>query len=315
MTVLWADYVGYPGGAALAAAGFVGVVRYVGIGGSAKRLTAAEYQDLVGHGLKVLGVVESTTTEADKGYAAGVADARAAAADIAAVTGGRGLDFVFATNDKPGYVPADVDYVRGFRDVFGLARTGAYGFADFLSAVRQLGYASVFWQAGKPPSLTGTAGLAHFWQRQGTTGQIVAGAVVDGPANPTQITVAGVPVDINNQLRPLPELQPLPGGDIMGMSNGVFERGLNNHTLPLTTNSVSQVINKAWFSIRPAWGDLDAVRIVFQDDKGHALEDKTNPVLAVPDGTTGINVDWAKEAPVAGRADVAVGWAIEYTSK
>lgn len=198
----WADYVGYPGGAALAAAGFTGVIRYVGIGGAAKRLTAAEYADLTAHGLRVLGVVESTTTEADNGYAAGVADARATLADLAQLS--TPVPFVFATNDKPTYVQADVDYVRGFRDVLGMHRTGAYGFGDFLRAVANAGVASVFWQAGHPPNLTGTQDIVHFWQRQGTLGN---GS--DGLATPTTETVGGVNCDINNQLRELPVTGPV----------------------------------------------------------------------------------------------------------
>jgi glycoside hydrolase-like protein len=312
MTALWGDYVGYPGGAALRAAGFTGVVRYVGIGGSAKRLTAAEYADLSGNGLHVLGVVESTTTEADNGYAAGVSDARAAQADIANLTGGRGLDFVFAANDKTTYIQADVDYVRGFADVLGVRKTGAYGFSDFLTAVRDAGVATVFWQAGHPPSITGTGGFVHFWQRQGTPGD-----ASDGPATPTTTTVGGVTVDLDNQRLPLPK------GDNVGMSNGVFERGVSTHTLPLTTNRVSEVVNQAWFSLRPAWGDLRTVHVVFEDDAANAtgtetvdlIRSNTRHVLVVPDGTTGINVDWTGEAPTPGIAHVAVGWCIEYTAK
>ena len=312
MTALWGDYVGYPGGAALRAAGFAGVVRYVGIGGSAKRLTAAEYADLTGHGLQVLGVVESTTTEADDGYGTGVSDAQAALSDIADLTGGRGLDFVFATNDKTTYIAADVDYVRGFASVLGVARTGVYGFSDFLGAVRGAGAASVFWQCGHPPSLTGTGDFVHFWQRQGT-----AGDASDGPATPTTATVGGVSVDLDNQRLDLPF------GDNVGMSNGVFQRGVSTHTLPLTTNSVSLVVNQAWFSLRPAWGDLETVHIVFEDDSAgvtgaetaDVIKSNTRYQLSVPDGTTGINIDWAGESPQAGVDNVAVGWCIEYTAK
>jgi hypothetical protein len=312
MIGLWADYIGYPGGAALRAAGMTGVVRYVGIGGAGKRLTAAEYADLTAAGLRVLGVVESTTTEADNGYGAGVSDAKAALADIDVLTDGRGLDFVFATNDKPTYIPADVDYVRGFADVLGVSRTGAYGFADFLTAVHDAGLAAVYWQAGEPPSTTGTGAFAHFWQRQGTPGD-----ATDGAATPTQQTVNGVSVDLDNQRLSLPE------ADNMGMSNGVFERGIYYHTLPLTTNSVSSVINRAWFSLRPAWGDLNTVHIVFEGDQANVTGAQTVPSirsntryeLVVPDGTTGINVDWSAEAPMPGQPHVAVGWCIEYTGK
>ncbi|MGH7743612.1 MAG: glycoside hydrolase domain-containing protein [Candidatus Dormibacteria bacterium] len=188
MGAMWADYsLGRPGGAALAAAGFTGVIRYVGISVSSKRLTAAEYTDLIGNGLSVLGVVESTISEADNGYDAGVADAQAALADIDVITSGQGLPFVFAVNDKPTYIQADVDYVRGFRDVFG-GTTGAYGFTKFLAAIQIEGIASVYWQCGIQP--TGDSGV-HLWQRNGSDGA------------PTQVTVNGAVCDITDQLLPL----------------------------------------------------------------------------------------------------------------
>lgn len=313
MIATWADYIGYPGGAGLRDAGFRGAVRYVGIGGSAKRLTAAEYTDLTSNGLTVLGVVESTTTESNNGYDAGVSDAKAALADINTLTNGVGLAYVFATNDQTTYVQADVDYVRGFRDVFGVAATGAYGFASYLSAVQAAGYASVFWQAGEPPSLTGTGSFVQFWQRQGTVGNDV-----DGPATPTTVTINGVTVDVDNQRLSLPNV-----GETMGMSNGTFERGLNYHTIPLTTNSVSEVINQAWFSVRPAWGSVSTVDVVFVGDSANvtgaqsvdSIANNTRYELAVPDGTTGINVNWGSEVPIDGVANVAVGWCIEYTGK
>lgn len=200
MIATWADYVGYPGGAALRAAGYVGAIRYVGIGSGGKRLTAAELADLTSHGLQVLGVAESTATEANNGYAAGVADARAVLADPVS----NGLPFIFATNDQTSYSQADVDYVAGFASVLGPARTGAYGFHDFLTAVRAAGHAAVFWQCGDPPNMTGTQGWVHFWQRQGTPGN-----GTDGPAVPATVQAGGVNCDINNQLRELPNMTTL----------------------------------------------------------------------------------------------------------
>lgn len=190
----WVDYSqGVPSGAGLAAAGITGAIRYVGLGSSGKRLTQPELDDLRAHGITVLGVAESTTTEANNGYAAGQADAQTALADPVSTT----LPVLFAANDQSTYTQADVDYVRGFRDVVGLARTGAYGFGDFLTACRDQGVASTFWQAGHPPNMTNTPWV-HFWQRQGTSGDGTS-----GPASPTTQTIDGVVCDLDNQLNAL----------------------------------------------------------------------------------------------------------------
>lgn len=188
---LYADYsAARPSGAALRAAGFSGVIRYGYVGSASKLLTAAEHADLVANGLDVLLVIERTTTDADGGYAAGTSTA------TGALTWARSLGLpdsvtICAANDKPGYSQADVDYVRGFRDVLGQARTGVYGFGAFLALC--VPYASFFWQAGPSPSRTGTSALANAWQRNGT-----AGDTADGPGAPTTITVAGVLCDVNN---------------------------------------------------------------------------------------------------------------------
>lgn len=202
MLGVWADYSGgRPGGAALRAAGITGVVRYVGVGGAGKRLTAVEYADLVAHGIQVAAVVEASTTDADGGYNAGVLSAGAAQHDLAVQTAGLPpIEVVFAANDKPTFVQADVDYVRGFRDVFsGAAVVGPYGFGSFLAACSAAGLAPVAWQAGPAPSRTGTTGVATFWQRQG--GPV---GPADGPTAPTTQTINGVVCDLNNQLLPLP---------------------------------------------------------------------------------------------------------------
>lgn len=193
----WLDYSGgaVPG-AELARAGIAGVCRYVGIGSGPKRLTAHEYADLIAHGIEVHGVVEHTTTDADSGYAGGLTNARAALVDINTLTGGRGLDVVYAANDKPTFIQADVDYVRAFRDVFG-SRAGAYGFGTFLIACRAAGVASHFWLAGSPPSHWQLTGLVDKWQRQGTNG-----TPADGPGNPVNITLAGIDCDLNNHYAP-----------------------------------------------------------------------------------------------------------------
>src|SRR5690348_15649807 len=86
----WADYSGgRPSGAALKAAGFGGVIRYIGLGSEGKQLTAAEYRDLVASGVQVLLVAEANTsdawgTETDDDFSRGAANARIALADARA---------------------------------------------------------------------------------------------------------------------------------------------------------------------------------------------------------------------------------------
>jgi hypothetical protein len=203
---LWVDANVPLSGAVVQGAGIVGVKRYVGIGSGSKRLTVGERDDLLGHGRPVFGIAESTATEADGGAPAGTRDAEAVLADPAA----DGLPFVYLTNDKPGFITADVDYAAAFTDVLGV-RSAVYGFAAFLKALWAAGIpVSVNWQAGLPPNVTGTQGRVHFWQRQGSPGN---GS--DGPATPTTILLGGHVADLNNQLLEVPMTTP---ADIWGYS-------------------------------------------------------------------------------------------------
>jgi hypothetical protein len=233
---IWVDYSGgRPGGAALKTAGIAGAVRYAGAGSAGKRLTAAEYADLTAHGVAVRLVVETSTTGADSGYAAGVRDARAGEADRVAF-GLPSTTIIYATNDKPNFVQADVDYVRGFRDVLGVARTGAYGFGSFLAAVHAAGLAGSYWQAGPAPSRTGTSSFVNLWQRQGGTVQ-----PSDGPTLPTTATIGGVVCDLNNRLI---------------NESGVIEMELTDQVKNPNTNGNLATVNDVLFYIDTYVSDL-----------------------------------------------------------
>jgi hypothetical protein len=199
MTEIWADYSGgRPSGAALRAAGFTGVIRYIGGGSAGKRLTVAEAHDLIGAGVQVRCVFEIGTTDASGGYQAGVNNATAARNDPAYLALPAGT-IIYAANDRNESSATSVAYAQGFADTLGATRTGVYGFGVYLNACRSLssvGLAS-YWQAGPAPSRTGTDDLAEFWQRQAT-----AGSAKDGPATPTTMVVGGVVVDINNRVNP-----------------------------------------------------------------------------------------------------------------
>lgn len=193
---LWLDYSsGTISGIALQASGITGVIRYVGLGGKVKRMTANEYQDLIGHGIQVYGVAEQYIDTANGGYTQGLKDAQITEADVHSITNGVGLPVVFACNDQRYSDYNTVEYVRGFKDVFGYDRTGAYGFGSQLQSVMDSKYASRYWLAGSPPSVNNMIGKVDFWQRQGRE----TGITSDGPGNPTIFHINGVDCDINTQ--------------------------------------------------------------------------------------------------------------------
>jgi len=242
MIGLWADYSGgRPSGLALRQAGFIGVIRYIGLGTPGKRITAPEYRDLTANGLQVLTVAESTTNRANAGYDAGIADAHTAENDRIAL----GLPsnmVIYAANDQPTYTSACVDYVRGFRDVLGVGRTGAYGFGDFLASVHNGGLSAQYWQAGHPPNMTNTSSFVHFWQRQGTLGNGTS-----GPATPTTILVNGVTCDINNQLLPLPGQQHMTTLDDKFQSEYTFPDGTRSTVILDYAAVIRQLDARTWY--------------------------------------------------------------------
>jgi glycoside hydrolase-like protein len=193
--ILWADYsAGYPGAATLAAAGFSGAIRYIGKGTAGKRLTAAERADFDAHRFPYLLVCELDTHDAEGGYESGKAYGAVALADARAkgVPDSVGIACAADEHLTTAQVPTAVDYARGFRDAVGQDRMGAYGFSEFVAAVRAAGIGTWFWQAGNPPAVTGTDGFVHFWQRNGYD------------RAQTTTVVGGIECDINVQLRPLP---------------------------------------------------------------------------------------------------------------
>lgn len=182
----FADFsAGRPGALALLQNGFGGVVRYIGLGSSGKRITAAEYIDYVQHGVQVALVAEFDTHDSEGGYARGAANAKIALNDARSL----GIpDWVpiFATADEhlsSNLIGPSVDYVRGFRDVLGITRTGAYGFPEFLNAVHNAGMATFYWQAGVEPTAAQKSWV-NLWQRNRA---------------PSVRTVNGITCDISEQ--------------------------------------------------------------------------------------------------------------------
>ncbi|MFC9433759.1 glycoside hydrolase domain-containing protein [Nocardia sp. NPDC057030] len=140
-----------PGGAAIRAAGFDFVVRYLSDGGvtlPGKLLTPAEADDLRAHGVSIAANWETTATRMLDGYGAGVVDARAGLAQVLRC-GGR--------PDRPIYFSADFDvtpqdqqrinaYLDGAATVLGRANVGIYGGYWPVSRALDAGSARWAWQ-------------------------------------------------------------------------------------------------------------------------------------------------------------------------
>jgi hypothetical protein len=191
----WADYSGgRPSGAALKAAGFTGVIRYIGLGSEGKQLNAPEYRDLVATfgAASVLLVAEASTadawgTETDDDYARGLANGRTALADARAqgVPDSVGLACAADAHAQAFQIDDVVRYAKGFRDAVGQDRCGFYGFSETLAAVRAAGIGSWYWRCGSEPTAAEKTWV-NFWQRNKA---------------PTQVTVAGVQCDLNEVYR------------------------------------------------------------------------------------------------------------------
>jgi hypothetical protein len=157
-----------------------GAIRYIDAPNllRTKHTNKAEYDSLVNAGLKVRLVMQNTTTDADGGYQAGVANAQRALAG-ADYLGYLGV--IFFTNDRT-EVPnpaAWTAYLDGAASVLGKDRVGAYGFKNALNYA--VGHAAAFWQAGRESDLVNHANV-YQW-------------------NNGQIVVAGVTCDLNKVIK------------------------------------------------------------------------------------------------------------------
>lgn len=182
MTAVWADFSsGRPGSAALRAAGITGVIRYVGVGSASKRITAAEYADYAANGIEVRLVVELGVHDAESGYTAGVTNANLALSDARSLGIPDTVGIAAAADEHlaANKITTALAYVQGFRDVLGGARTGAYGFAEFIDAVHTADLAGWWWKSGNAPTLSESSWVT-FWQRNnGTTTETINKVVVD----------------------------------------------------------------------------------------------------------------------------------------
>lgn len=168
-----------PGGAAIKAAGFGFVLRYVPYpGDGGKGLTVAEIADYRANGLDIGLVFESTAERPLAGWSAGRADA---------LQCDRSLLSLNAPGDLPIYFAVDFDaqssqfdaiaaYLRGAQQVLGLMRVGVYGSYAVIEDAHTLGSAAWFWQA-----LAWSGGNLSPWRHlyQSLNGQFINGGEVD----------------------------------------------------------------------------------------------------------------------------------------
>ena len=168
-----------PGGAAIKAAGFGGMMRYVPYAGDGgKGLTTAEVADYHENGLGIGLVFESTAGRMFDGCLAGEYDAHIA--NYGALSVGfpdtRPIYFACDTDVTPEQLTYVKDYMRGVASVFPLNRIGVYGEYDVIEFCHANGLAAWFWQ-----SLAWSGGRLHPYRHiyQSLNGQFVNGGEVD----------------------------------------------------------------------------------------------------------------------------------------
>lgn len=191
--MLGLDYsAGRPSGAAIRAAGYGFVVRYLdnGLDSGRVNINAAEFADLRAAGVAVALVWESQAERAAQGRAAGEADAAAALAAASAI-GASGWPIYFAVDfDLPDYGPASADaraklgpvgaYLLACQNTVLPWRMGVYGGYWAVSRALDAGLTRYAWQTA---AWSGghVDGRIHLFQRIGT------------------VTVAGTACDVNEQ--------------------------------------------------------------------------------------------------------------------
>lgn len=136
---------GYPAPAAIRAAGYVGVVRYIGTPGRPKNLTRSEAQQMRTAGVPIGLVYEATAGWMRGGAAAGAGAARAALADAAACGVEVRCVYLACDEDVTTQMASVMACLDGAATVLGRPRTGVYGEADVIDAALP-GHAAWGWQ-------------------------------------------------------------------------------------------------------------------------------------------------------------------------
>lgn len=284
--MLGLDYSGgVPRGAAVRAAGYGFVVRYLDNGLAGRRnLTAAEVADMRAAGVAVALVWErkilNQPDRAAEGRAAGIADAQAADAQARAC-GLAGWPIYLAIDfDIPDYAPNSSDpraklgpcgnYLEGAASVLGRGRTGVYGGFYAVSRALDSGLATYAWQTA---AWSGgqTDPRIHLFQRIGT------------------ITVDGVECDVDEARRSDFGQQGRPGA-LGGNDMAVFLKNLDvpgeyaTQDGPLVTGvreEVGAATLKAWPGASCEIG-LNNQEFTDRVNKSKAIEGLAAAISALP---------------------------------
>ncbi len=167
-----------PGGAAIKAAGFDFVMRYVPYpGDGGKGLTLDELRDLAENGLPVGLVFESTAGRMFDGYPAGEYDAQiAAAASDKFGLSQMAIYFACDVDTQPDTIAYIDDYLAGAASVLGIMRVGVYGEYDVVEHCHEVGSAVWYWQ-----TYAWSGGQKSSWRHiyQYENGQTLNGGAVD----------------------------------------------------------------------------------------------------------------------------------------
>lgn len=159
---------GFPGSAALKAAGKSFVVRYVvgDLSPMGRGITAAEYAEYVAGGIDVAVVWEGAENRITAGFAAGKTDARDAQAHLVQAGMPTRMPIYFACDFDAGVddMAAIDDYVHGCAAVLGNERVGIYGGYSVMAHCATVSSARWFWQTSAWEYGRGLHPAAHLYQ-------------------------------------------------------------------------------------------------------------------------------------------------------
>ena len=147
------------------------LIRYIGWPGNTKCIShyPGAYQAHVRAGRLVLLAAENDVTDPAGGFAGGAAMAHRALGDANSIGYPASLPIFFCSDgwlaDSHIAVTTAMAYLDGAASVIGKARTGAYGFRDFIQAAKAGHHARWLWLAGAAPTDAEVAqGWPHIYQ-------------------------------------------------------------------------------------------------------------------------------------------------------
>lgn len=266
-TEYWVDYSGdkrtgtqvkntraWPGDAAKGIAPgpyITGAIRYIDAPNllKTKHTNKTEYNSLIAAGLKVRLVMQNTTTDADGGYQAGVANAQRAKAG-AEYLGYNGV--IFFTNDRPSVPNPQVwqAYLDGAASVLGKARVGAYGFRNAIDYA--VGHASAFWQSGRESELANHANV-YQW-------------------NNGRVYIDGLEADLNKVVRDyVPFVPSMEDASMITPQYLDYSAESFYAAFPVESSGNSGIMAAVWFRIGTCWGGSCEYEVNFVNQAGQVV--------------------------------------------